>query len=128
MKTAIATWGVILSTAISGTAMAGALDECMVRGDQPAVTRCLLDAEKETQAALHKAEGDAGKRARDIDAATGRAPAAPALAKSMRAFADYRKAQCEFVRAMYSSGSGGEQAQLGCMIDITRRRVRELQT
>ena len=45
----------------------------------------------------------------------------------MRAFADYRKAQCDFVRAMYSSGSGAEQAQLGCIIDLTRRRVRELQ-
>ena len=124
MKMAFA---LIVSTAMSGAAMAGALDECLIRGDQPAVTRCLVEADKETQAALHKAEGDVGKRARDIDAATGRAPAAPALAKSMRAFTDYKKAQCDFVRAMYSTGSGGEQAQLGCMIDLTRRRVRELQ-
>ena len=82
---------------------------------------------KEAHAALVKAEGDAGKRARDIDNATGRSPAAPALAKSMRAFADYRKTQCDFVRAMYSSASGADQAQLGCMIDLTRRRVRERQ-
>ena len=45
----------------------------------------------------------------------------------MRAFSDYRKAQCDFVRAMYASGANADQGQLGCMIDITRRRVRELQ-
>ena len=82
---------------------------------------------QEAQASLNKAEGDAGKRARDIDTAVGRSSASPALAKSMRAFADYKKAQCDFVRAIYASGSGAEQAQIGCMIDLTRRRVRELQ-
>ena len=124
MKTAIA----ILMYAMAGAATAaGALDECLIRNEPAAVQRCLVDLDKEAQAALVKAEGDAGRRARDIDVATGRAPAAPALAKSMRAFTDYRKAQCDFVRAMYSSASGAEQAQLGCMIDLTRRRVRELQ-
>ena len=123
MKTAV----VVVLMGIAGVATAGALDECLIRNDPAAVTRCLADLDKEAQAALHKAEGDAGKRARDIDAATGRSPAAPALAKSMRAFVDYKKAQCDFVRAMYSGGSGAEQAQLGCMVDITRRRTRELQ-
>ena len=124
MKTAIAIITLLLTTS---AAAAGALDECLIRNDPTAVTRCLVDLEKQAQANLVKAEGDAGKRARDIDTATGRAPAAPALAKSMRAFTEYRKAQCDFVRAMYSAGTGGEQAQLGCMIDLTRRRVRELQ-
>ena len=73
------------------------------------------------------AEGDAGKRARDIDTATGRPAASPALAKSMRAFSEYRKLQCDFVRALYASSANADQGQLGCMIDITRRRVRELQ-
>jgi len=124
MKTAIAIITLLLAT---GASAAGALDECLIRNERAAVHRCLVDLDKEAQAALVKAEGDAGKRARDIDTATGRSPAAPALAKSMRAFADYRKAQCDFVRAMYSSASGAEFAQLGCMIDLTRRRVRELQ-
>ncbi len=123
MKVAIA----ILTALTACTATAGALEECLTRGDQAAVTRCLLDLEKEAQASLNKAEGDAGKRARDIDVATGRSSAAPALAKSMRGFAEYRKTQCDFVRAMYASGNGAEQAQLGCMVDLMRRRVRELQ-
>jgi len=123
MKVAIA----ILTMLAACAANAGALEECLGRGDQVAATRCLVDLEKEAQAALNKAEGDAGKRARDIDTATGRSSAAPALAKSMRGFADYKKTQCDFVRAMYASGNGAEQAQLGCMVDLMRRRVRELQ-
>lgn len=109
------------------TATAGALEECMIKGDHPAVTRCLIDADHEAQAALLKAEGDAGKRARALDTATGRAGAAAALARSMRGFVDYRKAQCDFVRAMYASGAGADQGQLGCVVDLTRRRVRDLQ-
>ena len=123
MKTAIA----FLAATMASAASAGALEECLVRGDHAAVTRCLVDLEKEAQSSLNKAEGDAGKRARDIDTAIGRSAAAPALAKSMRGFAEYRKTQCEFVRAMYASGNGAEQAQLGCMVDLTRRRVRDLQ-
>lgn len=112
--------------AIAMTAGAGALEECMIRGDHAAVSKCLLDAEREAQDALIKAEGDAGKKARDLDLATGRAGAAAALAKSMRAFADYRKAQCDFVRAMYASGSGADQGALGCRVDLNRRRARDL--
>lgn len=112
--------------AVAMTAGAGALEECMIKGDHAAVSRCLLESEREAQDALVKAEGDAGKRARDLDLATGRAGAAAALAKSMRAFADYRKAQCDFVRAMYASGSGAEQGMIACRIDLTRRRARDL--
>ena len=118
---------VLLLAGWAGFAGAGALEECMIKGDQAAVTRCLIEAEKEVQLALNKAEGDAGKKARDLDTATGRPGAAAALAKSMRAFGDYRKAQCDFVRAMYASSAGADAGTLGCMIDITRRRVRDLQ-
>ena len=45
----------------------------------------------------------------------------------MRAFVDYRKAQCEFVKAMYANSSSAEQAMHGCMVDMTRRRVRDVQ-
>jgi uncharacterized protein YecT (DUF1311 family) len=113
--------------AVARGAAAGALDECMIRGDQAAVTRCLIESDREAEASLVKAEGDAGKRARDLDLATGRAGAAAALAKSMRAFTDYRKAQCDFVRAMYANATAADNGQLGCRIDITRRRVRDLQ-
>jgi uncharacterized protein YecT (DUF1311 family) len=114
--------------ALTESAAAGALEECMIRGDHAMVSRCLVDLDRETQASLIKAEGDAGKRARDLDTATGRPSAAPALAKSMRAFTDYRKTQCDFVRAMHATSLSADHGQLGCVIDLTRRRIRELQT
>ena len=123
LMASVLTTCVLVAAATDATA--GALEECMIRGDQAVARSCLVEADREAQLALNKAEGDAGKRARDIDTATGRPGAAAALAKSMRAFVDYRKAQCEFVRAMYASGNGADQGQLACMVDMTRRRVRD---
>jgi uncharacterized protein YecT (DUF1311 family) len=110
-----------------GAAHAGALDECMVKGDHAAITRCLAEQDAQAQAQLRAAEGAAATWARELDRATGRPGAAAALAASMRTFADYRKAHCDYVRAIYASGTGAEQGMLGCRIDMTRRRVRELQ-
>ncbi len=106
---------------------AGALDECQTAGDHAAVTRCLAEADAQAQASLRSAEAAAGIRAREIDNATGRAGANAALAKTLRAFAEYRTLQCDYVKALYASGGGAEQAGLACRVDLTRRRVRELQ-
>jgi len=120
--------GVLALCGLGATAAnAGALDECVVKGDQAAVSRCLLEADREAQAALYAAEGAAGTRARELDTATGRPGANAALARSMRAFTEFRKAQCDFVKAMYASGNGAEQGALACRIDLTRRRLRDLQ-
>jgi uncharacterized protein YecT (DUF1311 family) len=108
-------------------AAAGALDECQTAGDHAAVTRCLVDLDRDAQASLRNAEATAGTRARELDAVTGRAGANAALAKSLRAFDDYRTAQCNYIKAVYASGTGAEQAGLACRVDLTRRRVRELQ-
>ena len=128
MKKSMAHVCVVCASAFGAAlATAGALEECMIKGDHAAVTRCLIEADNEATVALNKAEGLAGTRARQLDTATGHPGAAAALAKSMRAFADYRKDQCDFVKAMYASGAGADQGQLGCRIDLTRRRVRDLQ-
>jgi uncharacterized protein YecT (DUF1311 family) len=108
-------------------AAAGALDECQTAGDRAAVMRCLADADAEAQASLRNAEAAAGIRAREIDTATGRPGANAALAKTLRPFTEYRTLQCDYVKALHASGSGAEQAGLGCRVDLTRRRVRELQ-
>jgi uncharacterized protein YecT (DUF1311 family) len=125
----IRTW-IALALLLPGVvlpAVAGALDECQTAGDHAAVTRCLLDADTQAQASLRNAEGIAGTRAREIDNATGRPVANAALAKTFRTFADYRTTQCDYVKALNASGAGAEQAGLACRIDLTRRRVRELQ-
>ncbi len=116
----------ITALGVSG-AVAGALEECMIKGDSTAVTKCLRDADAEAQMALNRAEGAAGTRARELDTATGRPGANAALAKSLRAFTEYRRAQCDYVRAIYADGAGAEQGVLGCRVDMARRRVRELQ-
>ena len=43
----------------ASVATAGALDECAIKGDHAAVSRCLLDADREARASLHAAEGAA---------------------------------------------------------------------
>ena len=117
----------MLLLGVVAPAAAGALDECQTAGDHAAITRCLVDIDMQVQASLRNAEAAAGIRARELDTATGRAGANAALAKSMRAFTDYRTVQCDYVKALYASGSGMEQAGLGCRVDLTRRRIRELQ-
>ena len=112
---------------LAAPAAAGALDECQRGGDHAAVTRCLAEADAQAQASLRNAEAAAGTRARELDTATGRSGANAALAKTLRTFADYRTTQCDYVKALYGSGVGAEQAGLGCRVDLTRRRVRELQ-
>ena len=124
-RNAIAT--LVLVFAWAAPAAAGALDECQTTGDHAAVTRCLLDADAQVQASLRNAEAAAGTRAREIDTATGRAGANAALAKSMRAFTDYRTLQCDYIKALYGGSAGAEQSGLACRVDLTRRRVRELQ-
>jgi uncharacterized protein YecT (DUF1311 family) len=48
------------------------------------------------------------------------------LAKSVRDFAQYRASQCAYVKELIASGTGSAQAQAGCRVDLTRRRIREL--
>ena len=117
----------LLLLGLAAPAAAGALDECLTAGDHAAVTRCLVDIDTQVQASLRNAEAAAGTRARELDTVTGRAGANAALAKTMRTFAEYRTTQCDYVKALHASGSGAEQAGLGCRVDLTRRRVRELQ-
>ena len=112
---------------IAANAAAGALDECQTAGDHAAVSRCLLEFDRDAQASLRNAEAAAGTRAREIDAATGRPVANAALARTLRAFTEYRTLQCDYVKALYGSGNGADQAAIACRIDLTRRRVRELQ-
>ena len=126
MNIFVATLAAVL-LGFAANAMAGALDECQTAGDHAAVSLCLLQSDRDAQAMLRNAEAAAGTRAREIDAATGRPVANAALAKSLRAFTEYRTVQCDYVKALYGSGSGADQAALGCRIDLTRRRVRELQ-
>jgi uncharacterized protein YecT (DUF1311 family) len=116
----------LLGMGAAGFATAGVLEECMPVGNHAAVTRCIETEDSSADAALARAEAAAADRAREIERATGRPGPHAALARSVRAFAQYRDAQCNFVKEMYASGSAAAQARLACRADLTRRRVREL--
>ena|SRR5437660_5620972 len=115
-----------LSSAAAVPALASALDECMPAGGGAAVLRCLTEEEGKANVELANAEAAAARRARELEQATGRVGAHAALAKSVRDFAAYRTSQCAYVKETMASGTGAAQAQLGCRIDLNRRRVREL--
>jgi uncharacterized protein YecT (DUF1311 family) len=110
----------------AGGAWANAVDECAAAGNGDAVLRCLSELDVKTNAELANAEAAAARRARDLEQATGRTGAHAALAKSVRDFAAYRTSQCAYVNETRASGTGAAQAQVGCRIDLNRRRIREL--
>ena len=119
-------WVLAMSFGPATLAFAGAVEECMTAGDQSQVSRCLTEQDVKANSELAAAEAAAGKRAREIEQATAHAGVHAALAKSMRDFAQYRTSQCAYVKESYASGAGASRAQLGCRVDLTRRRIREL--
>jgi len=113
-------------TAAAGAAQAGAYEDCMTKGAQADVMKCLVSEERDAANELASAEASAAQKARSVEQATGKPGIHAALAKSVRDFAAYRASQCGFVRELAAREPVGEQAQVACRVDLTRRRVREL--
>jgi uncharacterized protein YecT (DUF1311 family) len=88
--------------------------------------QCLASEEKEANAELASAEAAMAQKARNVEQATGKPGIHAALAKSVRDFAAYRTSHCAYVRELAAREPVGEQAQIACRVDLTRRRVREL--
>ena len=88
--------------------------------------QCLASEEKEANAELASMEAAMAQKARNVEQATGKAGIHAALAKSVRDFAAYRASHCGFVRELAAREPVGEQAQIACRVDLTRRRAREL--
>ena len=120
----LAVAGVLLG--VAQLACAGAYEDCVTAGDKAAVLQCLATEERQANQDLASAEASAAQKARSVEQATGKPGIHAALAKSVRDFSAYRASQCAFVREMAAREPVGEQAQLACRVDITRRRVREL--
>jgi uncharacterized protein YecT (DUF1311 family) len=118
---------IVAASAFAQGALAGALEECKGTGDSASLTRCLSEEERKANTELSSAEAAAAQKARTLDGATGRTNSHAALAKSVREFSQYRLAHCGYVKEAYGgTGTTAEQAQMGCIVDMTRRRVREL--
>ena len=122
----VRTFIVAALAAAAGAAQAGAYEDCMTKGGQPEVMKCLLSEDRDASTELASAEASAAQKARSVEQATGKAGIHAALAKSVRDFAAYRASQCGFVRELAAREPIGEQAQIACRVDLNRRRVREL--
>ena len=64
--------------------------------------------------------------AEELDAATGREVAAPALEAGQATWAAYREAHCQFVGATFGGGSGTGIAINSCRIELGRDRAETL--
>ena len=117
---------VLAALVVAGAAHAGAYEDCMTKGGQPEVMKCLLSEDRDASSELASAEAAAAQKARSVEQATGKPGIHAALAKSVRDFAAYRASQCGFVRELAAREPVGEQAQIACRVDLNRRRVREL--
>jgi uncharacterized protein YecT (DUF1311 family) len=126
MKTSLARAVAIAALAAAGAAHAGAYEDCMTSGGQADIMKCLLNEDRQANNELASAEAAAAQKARSVEQATGKAGIHAALAKSVRDFSAYRASQCGFVRELAAREPVGEQAQVACRVDLTRRRVREL--
>ena len=118
--------GLLACAAAAPHAYAGAYEDCVASSSKAALMQCLASEEKEANAELASMEAAMAQKARNVEQATGKAGIHAALAKSVRDFAAYRASHCGFVRELAAREPVGEQAQIACRVDLTRRRAREL--
>jgi uncharacterized protein YecT (DUF1311 family) len=108
-------------------AAAGPVDECEARVQtQVQVSGCLAADLRAAEQVLSTALAEAGRVASDLDRTTGRPGAREAVEAAQRRWLDFREANCAVRAALAAGGSGSDQFALGCRIEMTRARAREL--
>lgn len=128
MKSTFATlFAAIAALALHGPAGADASFECGIdNGSQVEIGNCVGRQLEAVDKSVDLALGFATNAAKELDGATGRAAAVPALEKGQAAWSAYRDAHCDFVGATFGGGSGTGIAIASCRIELGRSRVREL--
>ena len=91
-----------------------------------AVGPCLDRRLAKANAELSDAVGAAIERMHKLDAASGRALAAAALDRSQKAFSEFREANCNWLAAQMSAGTGSGDVARDCRIRMTSDRTQEL--
>lgn len=121
---------VLPSVALASLASAVFADpgfECSVSTSSQIETRdCVAQTEDRVEKVLQAALGFARDAAAELDTATGRSDAVPALDTSQSAWADYRDRHCAYVGATFGGGSGTGIAISACRIDLARERIGQL--
>ena len=100
--------------------------ECSDAGSQVEIGACVGETEERVEAALQFAYEVALSAADELDDVTGRETARPALEAAQAAWESYRKAQCDYVGALFGGGSGTGIGIRACRIELGRDRVRSL--
>jgi uncharacterized protein YecT (DUF1311 family) len=95
-------------------------------GSQVEIGDCLARTEAQVDQALATALGFARQTAEELDQATQRSVAVPALEGSQAAWMAWRDAQCDYVGATFGGGSGTGQAIRACRIELGRARMDQL--
>jgi len=111
----------------SRTAQANPVAECQaVTSNQIETGQCLQDTLNTVESVMRVALQSAQAKADSIDQVTGRPNARQTLEQSQVAWAAFRDSDCQVPGALAAGGSGSGQFVVGCQIDLTRARTREL--
>ena len=90
------------------------------------VSGCLAADLRAAEQVLSLAFGEAERAAQGLDRATARPGAREAVEAAQQRWLDFREANCAVRAALAAGGSGTDHFVLGCRIEMTRARTREL--
>jgi uncharacterized protein YecT (DUF1311 family) len=96
-------------------------------GSQVEIADCVADIEMRVDASLSTMLGFVNASAAELDEATGRKEAVPALDAAQAAWSAYRDSHCEYVGTSFGGGSGTGIAIRSCRIELGRAREAELE-
>lgn len=117
----------VFALALTGSAAADPQSECSIdASSQVEIGDCLADAERIADATVASALGFAMQTAKELDEATGRESAVPALETAQAGWSGFRDQHCEFVGTTYGGGSGTGIAIRSCRVALARTRADEL--
>lgn len=116
---------VIFCTGLPGALLADPATECG-GGSQVEIGACVAETLARVDATVEIYLGFAMRSAEELDSATGRTVAAPALEAAQDAWLAYREAHCAFVGATFGGGSGTGIGIESCKIELGRDRAETL--
>ncbi|MEO1468277.1 MAG: lysozyme inhibitor LprI family protein [Pseudomonadota bacterium] len=126
VRSSIRALGVLAVLAPAAVAADPAM-ECGVEAtSQVEIAACVRAEVVVVDQALEQALGFARDAAAEVDTATGRTVAVPALEAAQAAWAAYRDAECGYVAALSGGGSGSGIAETSCRIETGRARTAAL--
>jgi len=94
--------------------------------NQVEIGACVTDTLVRVDATVDLYLGFAMSSAKELDEATGRTVAVPALEAAQVAWSTYRDAHCDYVGATFGGGSGTGIGINSCKIELGRERAESL--